>query len=103
MVGSGNPEEGELRPAARLRNQRGRVALSRGPLVYCLESIDNPDIDIFKTKIDLQSVHVENEPNMLGGIRVLRGKTSGGQDFTAIPYHLWANRGKSTMTVWLKG
>jgi DUF1680 family protein len=76
--------------------------MTRGPLVYCLESVDNPDIDIFTSSIDPDSVHAKYIPGLLAGIWVLDGRTTDGFDFRAIPYHLWANRGASTMTVWVK-
>ncbi len=87
--------------SAHLRGHKNKVALSRGPLVYCLESTDNPGLDIFRTRIDLETIHVEQHQNLLGGIHVLRGKTRDGREFTAIPYQLWANRGESQMTVWI--
>jgi DUF1680 family protein len=40
----------------RVKGVQGRVALSRGPLVYCLESVDNPGVDIFATRLDLDSL-----------------------------------------------
>jgi hypothetical protein len=78
-----------------------KVAVTRGPLVYCLESIDNPDVDIFSTRLDTTSLQSEPAPEMLGGITILRGQTVDGQALTFIPYHLWANRGESQMTVWV--
>ncbi|MGD8397882.1 MAG: glycoside hydrolase family 127 protein [Anaerolineae bacterium] len=86
----------------RVRSARGRVALTRGPLVYCLESIDNPGIDLFADTIEPGTVRVEPDPGLFDGIRVLRGKTAGGHPFTAIPYSYWANRGESQMAVWLR-
>ena len=85
----------------RLRGQKNKVALTRGPLVYCLESVDNGGIDIFNIRIEPDSIQAEYIPALLGGIWVLRGKTIDGREFTAIPYHLWANRGESQMTVWI--
>jgi DUF1680 family protein len=85
----------------RVKGHAGKAALTRGPLVYCLESIDNPNLDIFTAHLDPASLHAEHAPNLLGGIWVLRGQTTRGQPFTAIPYHLWANRGPSQMTVWV--
>jgi hypothetical protein len=90
------------RPSPSLRGHKGKVVLTRGPLVYCLESVDNPGIDIFSSRIDTDSVHAEYIPDLLSGICVLGGRTTEGFDFRAIPYHLWANRGASTMTVWVK-
>jgi hypothetical protein len=89
------------RASPRVRGHEGKVALTRGPLVYCLESMDNPNLDIFKTHIIPQTIQVKSSPSLLGGIWTLCGKTNDNQDFTAIPYQLWANRGESQMTVWL--
>ncbi len=89
------------RASPHLRGHKNKVALSRGPLVYCLESPDNPGADIFAMRIDPQTIRVERDKNLLGGIHVLRGKTKDEGDFTAIPYPLWANRNESQMTVWV--
>ncbi len=85
----------------RVRGHDRKVALSCGPLVYCLESIDNAGIDIFNARIDPDSIQAEYSPALLGGISILRGTTTEGKRFTAIPYQLWANRGESQMTVWM--
>ena len=85
----------------RVAGHAGKVALTRGPLVYCLESIDNPGIDIFAAAIDLRSLRPEPAPDLLGGIVVLGGRTTDGRPVTAIPYALWGNRGASEMTVWV--
>ena len=86
----------------RVRGLRGRVALTRGPLVYCLESIDNPGLDLFAARLDPATFQPEFEPELLGGVWVLRGRTRQGQPCTAIPYYAWANRGPSQMTVWVR-
>ena len=87
--------------SSRLHGHRGKVAITRGPLVYCLENIDNPGIDIFKARIDPASIWAEFSPALLGGTWFLRGITKKGEDFAMIPYHLWANRGESQMAVWI--
>lgn len=89
----GNPE---------VKANRGRVALARGPLIYCLESIDHPDADIHKARIDVNTPLSVTEEPILGGIKVIRGEFLGGNPLMAIPYHLWANRGKSSMITWIK-
>ena len=89
------------RASPRLPGHSGQLVLTRGPLVYCLESIDNPDIDIFSVQIQPQAPRIEYAPDLLGGIRILRGETVDGRTYTAIPYHLWGNRGESQMTVWI--
>lgn len=91
-----------VRPHPKVRSERGKVALTRGPLVYCLESVGNPGIDIFETQIDATTLRAEFDRERLGGVCVLRGETRDGQPFTAIPYYAWANRGPSQMTVYLR-
>jgi hypothetical protein len=71
-------------------------------LVYCLESVDNPGLDLFDTEIELASLTAEFDANLLGGIWVLSGKTAQGEAVTAIPYYSWANRGESQMVVWVR-
>ena len=89
------------RAAWRVRGHHGKIALTRGPVVYCLESVDNPGLDVFSLHIQPDSIRSEYCPELLGGIHVLRGKTVQDQPVTAIPYHLWANRGESQMVVWV--
>ncbi len=85
----------------RVKGHAGKAALTRGPLVYCLESVDNPGMDIFNACLRPESLTVEHKPDLLGGIVVLRGETVTGTPVTAIPYHLWGNRGESQMNVWV--
>ncbi len=86
----------------RVGSGRGRVALSRGPIVYCLESVDHPGLDLFDARIDVATLRAEPSPDQLGGIWLLRGETVHGETFRAIPYYAWANRGPSEMAVWLR-
>jgi uncharacterized protein len=76
---------------------RGRVALQRGPLVYCIE---HPDVPGGKVDEVLIPDDAEFDPkfreDMLGGIVVLEGAS-----FDAIPYYAWAHRGKGQMAVWI--
>ena len=91
-----------VRPAFfKIRNASGLVAISRGPLVYCLESTDNPTVDIFSIKLDTASLNPIFDASLLGGIMKIEGKSQDGHPLTFIPYHLWGNRGESTMTVWV--
>ncbi|MEJ2732037.1 MAG: glycoside hydrolase family 127 protein, partial [Anaerolineae bacterium] len=90
------------RPHRRVRSVQGRVALTRGPLVYCLESVDNPGLDIFEAQINPSTLQAEFSPDHLGGVWLLQGETIQGEPFTAIPYFCWANRGESEMTVWVR-
>lgn len=79
----------------------GRVAITRGPLVYCLEGVDNHG------EVDLQLANdpaftVEKRPELLGGIDVIHGKTADGEAFTAVPLYVWDNRIAGKMSVWLR-
>jgi DUF1680 family protein len=86
----------------RIRATLGQVAVTRGPLVYCLERTDNPDVNIFNIKLDPASLFHEVDPDLFDGTTVIRGRTKSGHPITFIPYFLWANRGDSTMTVYIQ-
>lgn len=85
-----------------------KVALQRGPLIYCAESTDN-SCSIGSLQIPLNTLFTTAfKPDLLNGITILNAeiisKTDTGATqniaFTAIPYYAWANRGKGEMTVW---
>jgi len=97
---------------------RGSVAVERGPLVLCLESTDLPDKrEVDAVRVDPTLPPVERDGHVLvSGDLVAAFEeapwpySSGGQGHDAevervemplIPYHAWANRGPSTMRVWL--
>lgn len=90
------------RASPRVKGHLGKVAVTRGPLVYCLESVDNPGVDLFTCCLDATSLRVDPAPCLLGGIQILRATTVDGCPLTFIPYALWANRGPSQMTVWIR-
>jgi hypothetical protein len=90
------------RPHPRVQSVAGRVALTRGPLVYCLESVDNVGLDLFEARIDPDSVYPEYSPSHFDGAWILRGQTRAGAPFLAIPYAYWGNRGPAQMNVWLR-
>jgi hypothetical protein len=79
---------------------RGRVALMRGPLVYCVEGADNGGSVAHIAVADDTGLTAEPRPDLLGGVTVIRA--AGAQPFTAIPYYAWANRGAGEMAVWAK-
>ncbi len=85
----------------RVKGNIGKVAISNGPIVYCLEQLDNPNMDIFEARIaknpDLQ---VKFIPNLLDGVNIIEGKLADNKSFKAIPYYAWGNRGPSKMQVW---
>ncbi len=77
-----------------------QAAITRGPLVYCLENVDNPEIDIFAIEGCPESITQEWRSDVLDGVQMIQMETSGEKKLTFVPYFLWGNRGKSTMTVW---
>lgn len=98
----------------RVAADRGRVALQRGPLVYCLEGKDQPDDRVQSVFLsDTAHVQVHYEGGLLGGVTALSmpgflvhqdGETAirlEPQTLKAIPYFTWANRGRDNMLVWL--
>jgi DUF1680 family protein len=89
------------RASPRLHGHKNKVALTRGPLVYCLENVDNPNVDIFTTRLDPSSLETDFSQTLLEGTQMIAGKSTDGKDLTFIPYFLWANRGESQMSVWI--
>jgi DUF1680 family protein len=107
----------------------GRVALQRGPLVYCLEQIDQPegtslaDVSLRRDKSNFgRDLSESFEKDLLGGVVVLRhegevstsstarrslyfsadapGSASSKVELKFIPYYAWANRRPTPMQVW---
>jgi len=77
----------------------GRVALQRGPLLYCVEACDN-DNDV---NFDLGTDRLEAcSCDLFGPCVKITGQTVDGRHFTAVPYYLWGNRDKGTMAVWIR-
>ncbi|MFZ5880840.1 MAG: glycoside hydrolase family 127 protein [Chloroflexota bacterium] len=85
----------------RVKGHADKVAVTRGPLVYCLESVDNSAVDIFQVKLDPTSLQPSFDLSLPGGSMKITARSTEGQALTFIPYFLWGNRGESTMTVWV--
>jgi hypothetical protein len=76
---------------------RGRVALQRGPIVYCLEWPDNPGASVRNTVLtEGEQLTAQFEPDLLNGVETIKAG-----HLKAIPYYAWANRGKGDMEVWI--
>ncbi|UUU20364.1 glycoside hydrolase family 127 protein [Streptomyces sp. DSM 40750] len=116
-----------IRAEPRIDAVRGTVAVQRGPLVYCAESVDLPDgHEVDAIRVDT-SVDPEDGPGatdasagtvvVAGEVAVPTGDGDAAWPYEAlghpaprpadptgivlVPYHSWANRGPSTMRVWL--
>lgn len=97
----------------------GRVALTRGPLVYCLEEADNPGGTVQRFKLPRGSEVAVRQSELFDGIVQLTAPASAVEEaefaplyrtapprekpatLTALPYYLWANRGQGSMVVWI--
>ncbi len=80
----------------RVEENMDRVALERGPILYCVEGHDNRGLSsniILPDELQLSERHIGD---FLGGISVIEG-----DHFTAIPYLAWLNRGAGEMDVWI--
>lgn len=99
-----------------------KIAISRGPFIYCLEGIDNGK-NLQNIYVDVNSdINYSYNPDLLGGIVRLESKgyrretditglykkhnkVSSNDELvilTWIPYYAWANRGENEMTVWVR-
>jgi uncharacterized protein len=87
---------------AKVVDDLGKVAIERGPIVYCLEGIDNPNIDQVSIS-DHTELSSNYNPNLLNGIGIISGSNElENENFTAIPYYVWNNRGINKMKVWIQ-
>ena len=75
----------------------GKRAVCRGPLVYCMEEVDNPE-SYDSTLLSSATVFQETwEPDLLDGVTTIR--TADGAVF--VPYYSWDNREAGRMKVWV--
>jgi DUF1680 family protein len=98
----------------KLSDNIGRVAIQRGPLVYCAEWTDN-NLKVSNLVLPASaSFSAEFNPQLLNGVMVLKAPASAvnvndngsmvstsPHMLTAIPYYAWAHRGKGEMMIWL--
>lgn len=111
-----------VRANKKVRENVGKVAIVRGPIVYCLESIDNGE-DLQLIRIDKMDCKIDEVMGQIGEEAVVkltmpgeRAIISNENEFlyntneveyekvklTLIPYYTWANRGEDEMMVWIR-
>lgn len=104
-----------VRADERVRDDRGRVAIERGPIVYCVEGVDHDGRVHDLVLADEPALAIAPRPHMLGGIVAVTGKAlalraddaAGSHPraepvtLTAIPYYAWQHRGPGEMAVWI--
>ncbi len=96
-----------------VKNDQGKVALQRGPLMYCAEWADNQGRANNLLLPPTATFTATYRPELLNGVTTLTATVPAvrvdatantiqttPQTLTAIPYYAWANRGKGEMTVW---
>ena len=91
-------------------DDRGKVALERGPVVYCLEGNDQADGKVFnKYILNASQIIASYDASLLNGVVTLSGPAKELQQdgtikdvmFCAIPYSTWNNRGPHQMEIWI--
>jgi DUF1680 family protein len=118
-----------IAPNPRVSEDTGRVAMQRGPIIFCMEQLDQPndvalsDVSIALSQKSDRGFQTEFKADMLDGVTVLHHsgaayETSSGEqplyalanpnppktrqaDLTLIPYCVWANRQQTAMQVWV--
>lgn len=103
----------------RILDMVGKTALMRGPVVYCIEGVDNGEqIQALRLPRASEILEERGTGDVLENVIVLKAKGIREQDgedlyaqkppdqteveLTAIPYYLWGNRGLSQMRVWIR-
>ncbi len=97
-----------------VKQNKERVALQYGPLVYCVEGKGNNDNALNIIMPDHVQFQTEYQPQLLGGVNAISfnahvaevsadGKrvSTATKKVTAIPYYSWNNRGATSMQVWM--
>jgi DUF1680 family protein len=110
----------------RLDAVRDSVAIQRGPLIYCVEAADQPNVDLMNIRLDTAAPmqaqwrddvvaestmvvqaagHILNDASWDGRLYRPLSRHNGlapqTVPLTAIPYYAWANRGANVMRVWI--
>ena len=94
----------------RVEDDLGRLAVQRGPIVYCLEGVDQKDSIVFNKIIPQGTAFTTSfEKDLLGGVMTLlataqeiqKDSTLTDVPVKLIPYSTWDNRGANQMEVWI--
>jgi len=85
----------------KVKEDAGKVAIERGPLVYCFEAADNQGKVLGRQITDDMVFEPVYMPKLLGGVIILQGQNKKGEKLVAVPYYAWNHRGAGEMAVWL--
>ena len=106
----------------KVRELEGRVAIQRGPVVYCLETVDNCTNNLEKLALPRKyNLRAVMNKTLLGGVVTIIGKVEVNSDgaeeeglyqnrppnvgirqFKAVPYYAWDNRAPGSVIVWIR-
>jgi len=106
-----------------VKDDIGKVAVKRGPIVYCIEQVDNPNFEIDNLEVDTsEALETAYEP-ILKGVSVIKAKGRITKDvwrkmlylpkevvdmerkeveFKLVPYYAWSNREAGPMKIWIR-
>lgn len=85
----------------RVKADEGKRAIQRGPLVYCMEEVDNPKAQYDKSKLSANTTFkAVFDTNLLDGVKTIDATTDG-NTIRLIPYYAWDNREAGRMQVWI--
>ncbi|MCC3376313.1 glycoside hydrolase family 127 protein [Cohnella sp. REN36] len=91
-----------VRSHPKVEANEGRIALQRGPVVYCAEQAGNEGLayEAFSWSPDAP-LEIRYRADLLGGVVTLSGMTAEGVPCTFTPYYAWDNREPGFMQVWI--
>jgi DUF1680 family protein len=104
-----------VRADPRVESARGKVAIQRGPIVHCVEEVDNaapvPALAVARDG-GLRVEHADGRDRIVaaglvdrpaeGGLYRTGDPVAEPTEVRTVPYYAWANRGKGTMAVWVR-
>ncbi|MGV3604217.1 MAG: glycoside hydrolase family 127 protein [Dyadobacter fermentans] len=104
----------QVKARSEVKADEDRIAIQRGPIVYCVEGADNAG-EVWNLLVPANAAYTIQKSNLLdepivaiqAGLQVVKAAPDGlnirtePQMVTAIPYYTWANRGRGPMQVWL--
>ncbi|MFB9274132.1 glycoside hydrolase family 127 protein [Cohnella cellulosilytica] len=92
-----------VRSRQEVQENEGRIALQRGPIVYCVEQADHAELDYDEMTFSARDRLLREYRNeLLGGVVTLQGKDGKGRPCRFIPYYAWDNREPGFMQVWIR-
>ena len=113
-----------IEPNPRVDAIRTSLCIQRGPIIYCLEQADQPDLNLLDARVRADApIHSRWREDLLGGVVTVevegqvveqgiwedhlylpaaeRELAVRPTPLTAVPYYAWANRSPGAMRVWI--